>query len=154
MDDYISKPVSAAELKRALEQWGPTRPKRPDTAFFTRQSPLPLGQLLDLQVLADLETMPPANGVSLLSEMIDLFLTSTPPCLAQLKQPAADPARIVSQAQTLRSMSLTLGARRLAELAQKIEQLGRSGVLEEVPARVRELEWVFGQTRAQLLVRR
>jgi hypothetical protein len=48
-------------------------------------------------------------------------------------------------------MGLSLGARRLIELTQKLEDLGRAGDLHNARDLVRELEGTFSQTKAQLL---
>ena len=48
-------------------------------------------------------------------------------------------------------MSLNLGAKRIVEICQKLEDLSRSGKLGEAPAAARDLEIVFAQTKAHLL---
>jgi hypothetical protein len=48
-------------------------------------------------------------------------------------------------------MSLNLGAKRIVELTQKLEELGRAGSVNEAPALVKELETTFTQTKAHLL---
>ncbi|HCL91708.1 MAG TPA: hypothetical protein DIC50_02860, partial [Verrucomicrobia subdivision 3 bacterium] len=51
----------------------------------------------------------------------------------------------------LKGSALNLGATRLAEISQKLEDLGRARNMHGVPALVQELDSVFTQTRAQLL---
>jgi HPt (histidine-containing phosphotransfer) domain-containing protein len=51
-------------------------------------------------------------------------------------------------------MCLSLGTKRLAELAQKLEDLGRARNVNDAPALLRELETAFAQTKAQLLTLR
>jgi HPt (histidine-containing phosphotransfer) domain-containing protein len=48
-------------------------------------------------------------------------------------------------------MALNLGAKRIVDLSQKLEELGQSGNLAGAPALLRELETAFNQTRLQLL---
>jgi HPt (histidine-containing phosphotransfer) domain-containing protein len=48
-------------------------------------------------------------------------------------------------------MSLNLGARRIVELSQKLEELGRTGNVDDAPALLSELENSFSQTRTHLL---
>jgi HPt (histidine-containing phosphotransfer) domain-containing protein len=46
---------------------------------------------------------------------------------------------------------LNLGAKRIVELAQKLEELGRAGNLDEAPSLLKDLEMAYIQTRAHLL---
>jgi hypothetical protein len=48
-------------------------------------------------------------------------------------------------------MGLNLGTKRVVELSQKIEELGRSGKVTDAPDLLRELEIVFSQTKVHLL---
>ncbi len=54
-------------------------------------------------------------------------------------------------AHALKSMGLNLGVKRIVELSQKLEELGRTRNMHGAPALLRELETAFAQTRAQLL---
>src|SRR5262249_26682758 len=78
MDADIAKPVRLAELQSALERWGPMRTRKPDTAFISRNRPIPAEQLLDQAIIAELRDMPPSDGVSMLRELVDLFLEGAP----------------------------------------------------------------------------
>jgi signal transduction histidine kinase/HPt (histidine-containing phosphotransfer) domain-containing protein/BarA-like signal transduction histidine kinase len=151
MDDYISKPVRIAELQAALERWGPTKSHKFDTAYFIRHPPPPSAGLLDEAILTELGDMPLSDGVSMLHELIDLFLDSAPGRIAQIQQFVADPQKLAFHAHALKSMSLNLGAKKIVELSQKLEDLGRAGSVQEVPTLVSELENTFSQTKAQLL---
>ena len=154
MDDYISKPVRLAELQAALERWGPTKSHKYDTAYFMRNPPPPAAGLLDESILAELGDMPPSDGVSVLRELIDLFLDGAPGRIAQILQFANDPQKLSFHSHALKSMSLSLGARKVVELAQKLEDFGQADNLQEVPDVIRELETTFSQTKAQLLMLR
>ncbi len=151
MDDYISKPVRIAELQAALERWAPARRRKSDTAFFSRLRPMPADQLLDQAIIAELREMPPSDGVSMLRELVDLFLENAPDRIAQISQSITDPAKLAFHAHALKSMSLNLGAKRIVELSQKLEELGRAGNVSEAPALLKDLEAAFTQTRTQLL---
>jgi hypothetical protein len=48
-------------------------------------------------------------------------------------------------------MSLNLGARRIIELSQKLEALGRARTVETAPPVLQELQTAFTQTKDQLL---
>lgn len=86
--------------------------------------------------------------------MIDLFLESAPARITQIYQFASDPQKLAFHAHALKSMSLNLGAKRIIELTQKLEDLGRAGDVHTALVLVRDLEGTFSQTKAQLLILR
>jgi HPt (histidine-containing phosphotransfer) domain-containing protein len=151
MDDYISKPVRIGDLQSALERWGPGRTRKSDTSFFTRPKPLTVEQLLDQVIISELREMPPDNGVSMLRELIDLFLDGVPPRLAQIGQNLSNAEQLAFQAHALKSMSLNMGAKRIVELARQLEESGRAGSVANAPALLKELESAFMQTKVHLL---
>jgi signal transduction histidine kinase/HPt (histidine-containing phosphotransfer) domain-containing protein/BarA-like signal transduction histidine kinase len=154
MDDYISKPVRVADLQAALERWGPTKVVKHDTAYFLRNPDDLSPGLLDDAIIADLREMAPTNGVSMLRELIDLYLESAPARVTQIIQSVEDAKKLAFHAHALKSMSLNMGARRITELAQRLENLGNSGQVFGAMPIIQELESVFTQTKVQLLVLR
>jgi signal transduction histidine kinase/HPt (histidine-containing phosphotransfer) domain-containing protein/BarA-like signal transduction histidine kinase len=154
MDDYISKPVRVGELQSALQRWGPMKTRKSDTAFVSRPKSGPADHLLDQAVIAELRNMPPANGVGMLQELVDLFLEGAPQRIAQISQSINDGPMLAFHAHALKSMSLNLGAKRIVELAQKLEDLGRARNVHGAPALLQELETAFAQTKNQLLTLR
>jgi signal transduction histidine kinase/HPt (histidine-containing phosphotransfer) domain-containing protein/BarA-like signal transduction histidine kinase len=154
MDDYISKPVRVAELQSALERWGARKARKSDTAFLTRAKPVLVENLLDLRIIADLRAMPPTDGLSMLQELVGLYLDSAPQRIAQIAQSINDSPMLAFHAHALKSMSLNLGAKRIAELSQKLEELGRTRNVHGAPVLLKELETAFAHTKTQLLALR
>jgi CheY-like chemotaxis protein/HPt (histidine-containing phosphotransfer) domain-containing protein len=151
MDDYISKPVRIAELQNTLERWGPTRSRRSDTSFLHRAALLSRESLIDESILDELREMEPGDGGNIVKELVDLFLASAPQRIAQIGQSINDPAKLAFQAHALKSMSLNLGAKRIVEISQQLEELGRARDLAAVPRLLRELEVAYSQTKFHLL---
>jgi CheY-like chemotaxis protein/HPt (histidine-containing phosphotransfer) domain-containing protein len=149
MDDYISKPVRIGELQIALERWAKLASKRTDTAFLTNYAGH--GNLLDQSLMAELRAIPPANGAGMLGELVDLFLENAPQRIAQINQFLSDPQKMAFHAHALKSMSLNLGASKMAGLCQKLEELAHSGNEEGVAKLSRELDKTFRLTQAELL---
>jgi len=151
MDDYISKPVRIGELQSALEKWGPLSTRKTDTAFLLRTKAIPPEVFLDLAIISELREMPPSDGVSMLQELVDLFLTSAPRCLDQIGQSLGDPESLAFHSHALKSMGLNLGAKQVVELSCKLEELGRAGNTEGAPALLEQLQLALAQTRIHLL---
>ena len=148
MDDYLSKPVRTGELQAVLERWGARITKRSDTAFFTLQSITK--QLLDASMVEELRGMS-ADGDSMLKELIDLFLADAPQRIALINQSITEPQKLAFQAHALKSMSLNLGANRLAEICQQLEELAPAGHETAVTRLAQELERTFRETEAELI---
>jgi signal transduction histidine kinase/two-component SAPR family response regulator/HPt (histidine-containing phosphotransfer) domain-containing protein len=151
MDDYISKPVRIGELQAALERWGPLKSRKSDTTHFTRR---PSDDLLDEALLGELRSMPPTDGVNVLQELVDLFIEGAPKRIAEIGQSINDAPKLAFHAQSLKSMSLNLGAKRITQIAQNLEDLAKSGTLNQAPGLLLELQSVFARTKAQLLAAR
>jgi CheY-like chemotaxis protein/HPt (histidine-containing phosphotransfer) domain-containing protein len=150
MDDYISKPIRIAELQAAIERWGSTSVKRADNHGASRILPDAAAELLDLAIIGELREMPPTDGVSMLRELIDLFLEAAPKRIQQLRQAASSPADLAFHAHALKSMGLNMGARKMVDLAKRLEEMGHNGSGSDPAALVGELENAFVLTRAQL----
>ena len=151
MDDYISKPVRIAELQSALERWGPLKTAHFDTKILLRAKATSPEDLLDQSLLSAARSALPAQETQLFREHIERFLEDAPQRLTQLNQNARDAATLALQAHALKSMSSDAGAKRVAELCNKLEELGHVGSLESVPAVLQELWAAFTLTRTQLL---
>ena len=154
MDDYISKPVRIADLQTTLERWGPTKMLKHDTSYFLRHPHSISPGLLDDDTINELREMPPTNGLSMLRELIDLYLETAPMRVTQIVQSAEDPKKLAFHAHALKSMSLNLGCKRIVELAQELEILGGSGSVTGAMQIIQNLETIFTQTKVQLLVLR
>jgi CheY-like chemotaxis protein/HPt (histidine-containing phosphotransfer) domain-containing protein len=150
MDDYITKPVRIGELQSILERWGPSRFRATDTAFLPRAAVPAVENLLDQTIRAELREMSDAKE-NILRELVDLFLQSAPQTIAQINQFINDPPQLAFHAHAMKSMSLNLGAKRMVELSQKLEELGRSGNVDDASELLRELEVAYSQTKAHLI---
>ncbi|MDB6023615.1 MAG: multi-sensor hybrid histidine kinase, partial [Pedosphaera sp.] len=148
MDDYVSKPVRIGELQAALERWATRITKRSDTAFFTQQGIT--GDLLDHSLIEELRAME-ADGTNMLNELITLFLDSAPERISQINQFLADPLKMAFHAHALKSMSMNLGALRIAELCQKLEEMAHSGNEESAARLAQEVDRTFSRTQAELI---
>jgi HPt (histidine-containing phosphotransfer) domain-containing protein len=90
----------------------------------------------------------------MLQELVDQFLEGAPPRLEQVRQAINDGPMLAFHAHALKSMSLNLGAKRVVELSQKLEDMGRARNVHGAPALLQELEAAFAQTKTQLIALR
>jgi CheY-like chemotaxis protein/HPt (histidine-containing phosphotransfer) domain-containing protein len=150
MDDYISKPVRIAELQAALERWGPLKTAHFDTKILLRTKAISPEELLEPGLVARLDPKSGGNPNDVLRQRIEQFLTEAPQYLNQLAHNGSEAKALADDAHALKLMSAAAGAKRITELCQKLEELGRIGTLESVPAVMQELRAAFALTRIQL----
>jgi signal transduction histidine kinase len=151
MDDYISKPVRIAELQAALERWGPLKTAHSDTKILLRAKATSPEELLDQSLMTQLRASPPAQPNQVLRHHVEQFIEAAPQHLTQLSQNLQHAANLAVEAQTLKNLSIGVGAKRISKLCQKLEDLGHSGNVDSAPAVLQELRAAFALTRTQLL---
>jgi len=150
MDDYISKPVRIADMQAAIERWGPARVTQKRGTLPLSTMPVQTGDLLDSEVVNDLRNIPSTEGISMLHELVDLFLEVAPKRVKQIRESSQNSTELAFHAHALRSMSLNMGALKIVELTKRIEDLGRIGAAIEAQELISELENTFILTRSQL----
>ncbi len=148
MDDYISKPVRIGDLQSALERWATRLVKQSDTSFISRQGIS--DQLLDKTLIDELRGMSHAGSGSMLKELSDVFLQNGPERIAQINENLNDTQKVSFHAHALKSMSLNLGANRMAEVCQKLIETALSGNDESIVRLAAELDKTFRLTREEL----
>ncbi len=129
MDDYISKPVKAAELTRAL-----------DAAAARLASPAPATSHAYLQGLPDDE------AAEIMQELLTLYLTDTPRHIDDLRDALqrADFPKLTAAAHSLKGSSAYIaGAERIAALSADLERAARSQSLAGVDTLLLHIEQEF-----------
>jgi PAS domain S-box-containing protein len=140
MDEYVAKPVRAAELLRVIQKFAPKSIAAPvpdasatatgEPAVFARQAAL---DRFD-------------GEEQLLEEVIELFVSDVPNRMAEIRisLELGDPKRLQSAAHSLKGAAGYVGAERVAALALKLEELGCGGdlssALEDYAQLEREIE--------------
>ena len=106
---------------------------------------------LDPQAIEDLRALNP-DDVSFLRELIQIYLDDSPKQIAEIEHSLAqgDAPRLTRAAHSLKGSSANFGAGQLRALCEKIEHLGRSAALGEIPARLPELKAEYGRVKAAL----
>jgi signal transduction histidine kinase/HPt (histidine-containing phosphotransfer) domain-containing protein/ActR/RegA family two-component response regulator len=113
MSDYLSKPIRISHLESVLTKWLGDPSNRPQDSA------------LDTGVLEDLRELDRGGGVSLISELGRIFLSSCPERLQKMRTQyeSKNFSALKKEAHQLKSSSGNLGALAFSRLCQSIEDL-------------------------------
>jgi two-component system sensor histidine kinase/response regulator len=133
MDDYISKPVSEAELQRVLRQW-------------VQESPLDDATIRGLRELG-------SEDDDVLAEVVDLYVDDAPSRIEAMRSAiaASDPEALSEAAHALKSSSGNVGAVKVREICQQLETTGREGKIDGAGAVLTQLEREYAIAKSALL---
>jgi PAS domain S-box-containing protein len=136
MDEYVAKPVRAAELLRVIQKFAPksTAAPVPDGSTTATGEPAVFARQTALDRFDGEE--------QLLEEVIELFASDLPHRMSEVRTSLehGDPKRLQHAAHSLKGAAGYVGAERVAALALKLEELGRSGDLSSALEAYRQLE--------------
>jgi hypothetical protein len=147
MDDYVSKPVTPAELEKVLARW--VRASRPAPAVA---APAPRAEdALDETIVQSLMSVD--DDGTLMDEVVATFVRIAPVRIGALRKAvrAGDPVALERAAHSFYGSCGNLGCRRMADLCARLEILGRSGSTTGSPDVVREIEEAYAAVKPALL---
>ena len=142
MDDYLAKPIRAAELLSMLERLGDGAPPARSAAASVEPAFEPA------EILARVE-----GDRALLSELVELFRDEAPHLLAELRRcvEAGDSRGVQDAAHALKGCVGNFGAPAATDAALALEHLGRDDDLREAGPRLIELEQEVERLRSSLV---
>ncbi len=130
MDSFLTKPFTQAVLRREMQRWLNDGIKdlvsdQPATSLVDSGS-------LDHQALDELRFLDPAGTRGLLREFVRSYVSHTKTKMTDLRSAidSQDWGSIEADAHKIRSGSLTIGARRVAELGEALEIESRAETVE------------------------
>jgi HPt (histidine-containing phosphotransfer) domain-containing protein len=138
MDGYVTKPVQARELSRALAALAPAAEQPPEA------DPLQLDRAAMLEQLGGDEGS--------LRQLIQIFLQESSELIAEMRQALAegDAARLTRPAHSLKGAAGLFAAPGVAETAQELESLGHEGQLAGATEVFGRLEQEYGRLKPAL----
>jgi signal transduction histidine kinase/DNA-binding response OmpR family regulator len=159
MDDYLSKPFSRVQLMEMLNEWcggHANAAPPPATAEAAAEVGNEESYSLDPGALRNIRSLQQPGRPDILGKVIDLFLADCPGVMNRLRLAieSADAEQVRQNAHRLKSGSANLGATRMAELCRELEQLGRSGALDDATTLLARVETEFRQVVAALQAER
>ena len=123
MDDYLAKPITRATLANALQRWLP----RSDDRIVAAPAVVHGGEDggVDRQALEQLRVLFEGE----LAEVLDTYLRDAPQQLDRMTEAfhASDSAALARAAHSLRASSYSVGAKRVSELAARLDRHARVG---------------------------
>lgn len=149
MDDYLSKPVSRAELEQCIARWKDTQMPVPAPAPSVADSQDPQRPaVLDQNILGELREV---LGTEV-DKIVAVYLEDTPRLIAQLEHAvaASNPIALRIAAHTLKSSSANVGAMTLSNAARDLEYGARDGTLSQPAVAVAQIVSEFAQVREAL----
>jgi signal transduction histidine kinase len=132
MDDYLSKPIQADQLRKAVALIVPS-------PTLTRQQPTPAVEAVIDRAMAMASV---GNDAQLLRDLIGVFLDERPRWAAQIQRAAAaaDSGALARAAHALKGAVGTFGARAAFDAAEALERAARKGDLAAGPSLLEALE--------------
>lgn len=146
MNDYITKPLNPKELAEALTRWLPTE----NEAEGSRGSDVPkrataCGERESL-VFHENEVLVRLDGDrELLETVVTGFLQDMPVRLSMLRTgiQSGDPTSATLEAHTIKGAAAAVGAETMRAAALRIEEAGRTGIVETMAGLQTELDEEF-----------
>jgi CheY-like chemotaxis protein len=162
MDDYLTKPASAAALRTTLYRWIGTDANRagsgPTWEIVMERPPMDPAQLaalplIDEAAIGALRDPDLGGDPEFLVEVVEAFLGDSPPRIEALKSSVAagDADTLGRAAHSLKGSSGNLGAARMQALCADIERLARAGQTETLGPLVGQLDIEYERVADRLV---
>jgi CheY-like chemotaxis protein len=168
MDDYVTKPFTAEQMKSVLTTWlnrspraGGGNGKRDHLSLVAPAQPEETPSLsgaveaIDDRVLDMLSGLQQAGRPGIIGRVISLFLQSAPALVKELEEAAAGGNTVLLHraSHTLKSASANVGAVVLSAHCKELEVLARTGPVSDATARVATIVDDYRRAEAALTAR-
>lgn len=157
-NDYLSKPINRKELVEIIGKYLPQKTEdlseKVDSVTAevkeltqmcgaTGDTPAESNGTLPADNLIDWDSvMSICDDEDVIKQVVEMFLKDSPKCLNSLAEAikSANPKHIKMYAHSMKGASIQIGAKKLSDIALKLEHAGRDKDMEHVPAMFNELQ--------------
>jgi CheY-like chemotaxis protein/HPt (histidine-containing phosphotransfer) domain-containing protein len=169
MDDYVSKPFTLNDLRRALQRWLLEKPRNEDGSNSAGNKGVTDGNGLkaachghilsdsadahiDFRALDNIRALQRDGDPDIVNKAISIYLRESPKYLQTLRDaiPAGNTEAMRRAAHSWKSNSASVGALALAEMCKELEAIGRSNSTDEAPQLLSRIEVEFDRVEALL----
>ena len=149
MDDYLSKPFSVDQVASMVRKWCGRMKSNESKNQSSRGNAT---ELQDADIRARLLELEQETDPAFVKELIGIFLTETPATFKRLKDAfrAKSGTTVEQLAHKLKGGSLNLGARKLAKLFERMEDLARKDLNAVTQASISAIDQEFEKTMKDL----
>ncbi|MBF0477296.1 MAG: response regulator, partial [Deltaproteobacteria bacterium] len=139
MDDYVSKPIMPADLAQVIDRWISAEPAVEDKQTVEKEDELKVS--LDRSILVDRFD----GDEEFYAEILDVFLQDGAEEIAALEKAVAksDAQLIRELGHKLKGASGNVAAMRLQDLAFKMEQAGKAGLIDNALETFKKIQEEF-----------
>jgi len=147
MDDYISKPLRAESLFALLDRWAALIEGQQSV-----ESTQPLPDETEITLIEQIGRLTRGRGPEASRTLIDIFLRDSTRRIEAIAEAARqkDAKRLADTAHALKGSCGYLGAKRMAEISETLEQIGRKGSTEGATILATLLEEEYAKVRGAL----
>jgi CheY-like chemotaxis protein len=151
MDDYVSKPIKAEELYSALARLFGKGAEMTGVSAQVAATPM-IPPPLDPQTIDHLRQLAQAGDPAVLQEVFQAYLRDGRKYIAAIHQAveAGDAKKLKQAAHALKGSSATIGAQGVAQIGQKLEEMGRTGVFLGAEGWLQQLDQEFSRVGAEI----
>ncbi len=158
MDDYVTKPIRAAELRMALERRGLAVGiiPRPATSTGENEAGKNFDPVLDEQALESARELPGLKGASLLPELVEMYLADERRTLERLGQLVSERRTelLADEAHSFGGGAASFGGTQVRRVALELERVARAGDWPAVNLRWSDLKGACERLRSEVARRK
>ncbi|MBD2435513.1 response regulator [Nostoc sp. FACHB-110] len=151
MDDYVSKPIRLEALEAVLKKYdmqqyrnsqGSELMDEAESALSSASLESDLEEVIDQSFLQELQNMAGSDGKKLVAELIQVYFEDTPRRIQAIQEAIVlkDKVKLQKAAHALRSPSVSIGAIKLGDICETLENTATEQSLEQLSGVVNQLE--------------